>query len=130
MKNGTWEEIPTPSGVNLVSYKWVYTIKLNNDGTIERYKVRLVARGFSQVYGKDYTKTYVPTARMDTLRLFLATVTSKDLEYEYYDIKNAFTESHLKEDIYLIPPPSITHKEGYVLKALRSLYGLKQAARD
>ena len=55
---------------------------------------------------------------MDTLCLFLTTVTSEDLEYKHYDIKNAFTESHLKENIYLIPPLSVTHKKGHVLKAL------------
>jgi hypothetical protein len=130
LENGTWEEVLPPNGANLVSCKWVYTIKLNNDGTIDRYKARLVARGFSQVYGEDYTETYAPTVRMDTLRLFLATAAAEDLQCEHYDIKNAFIESYLKEEIYLIPPAGLPHKKGHVLKALRSLYGLKQAARD
>jgi hypothetical protein len=67
---------------------------------------------------------------MDTLQLFLATVAAKDLECSHYDIKNAFTKSHLKEEIYLEPPKGIEVKRGYVWQALRSLYGLKQAARD
>jgi hypothetical protein len=113
-----------------ISSKWVYTIKLNADGTIERFKARLVARGFSQVQGTDYNETFAPTARMDTLRLFLATVAAEDLECAHFDIKNAFTESHLKEEIYLSPPQGLDVKKGCVLQVMRSLYGLKQAARD
>jgi hypothetical protein len=128
--NGTFREVIPPSGVNLVSCKWVFTIKTHADGSIERFKARLVARGFSQVQGKDYNQTFAPTVRMDTLRLFLAMVATEDLECSQYDIKNAFTESHLKEKIYLEPPKGVEVKRGYVWQALRSLYGLKQAARD
>jgi hypothetical protein len=128
--NGTFQEVVPPKGANLVSCKWVFTIKTTTDGALDRYKARLVARGFSQVYGQDYDQTFAPTVRMDTLRLFLAAVAAEDLECSQYDIKNAFTESHLKEEIYLEPPKGITVKKGRVWKALRSLYGLKQAARD
>ncbi|KAI0991408.1 hypothetical protein K3495_g16779, partial [Podosphaera aphanis] len=78
--NGTWEEHTLPTGANLVSTKWVFTVKQKNDGTIERYKARLVARGFSQQYGIDYTETFAPTARMDTFRLFFALVANFNLE--------------------------------------------------
>jgi hypothetical protein len=74
------------------------------DSKIERFKARLVARGFSQVLGKDYNETFAPTVRLDTLRIFLAIVAKEDLECSHFDIKNAFTESHLKEEIYLAPP--------------------------
>jgi hypothetical protein len=67
---------------------------------------------------------------MDTLRLFLATAAAEDFECSQFDIKNAFTESHLKEEIYLSAPQGIELKKGYALRVLRSLYGLKQAARD
>src|SRR5436190_2447527 len=130
LENGTWREVVPPEGVNLVSTKWVYTIKTNTDGSTERFKARLVARGFSQVHGQDYTETFAPTVKMDTLRLFLATVAAEDLECSQYDIKNAFTESPLKEEIYLEPPKGIPIKKGCIWQALRSLYGLKQAARD
>ncbi|KAI0992878.1 hypothetical protein K3495_g15306, partial [Podosphaera aphanis] len=129
-KNETFIEAIPPSNANLVSCKWVFTIKTHTDGSIERFKARLVARGFSQVYGQDYHQTFAPTVRMDTLRLFLAVVAAENLECSHYDIKNAFTESHLKEEIFLEPPKGIQIKKGYVWKALRSLYGLKQAARD
>jgi Reverse transcriptase (RNA-dependent DNA polymerase) len=130
LKNGTWKEVVPPKDVNLVSTKWVYHIKTRVDGTIERFKARLVARGFSQIHGHDYTETFAPTVRMDTLRLFLAAVAAEDLECAQFDIKNAFTESHLKEKIYLTAPKGVEVKKGCVLQVLRSLYGLKQAARD
>jgi hypothetical protein len=111
------------------------TIKTKLDGTIERFKARLVARGFTQVQGIDYNETFALTVRIDTLRLFLATVAAEDLECFHYNIKNAFTKSHLKEQILLKPPEGVHVKKGHVLKGhvlkvLRSLYRLKQAARD
>ena len=113
-----------------MSTKWVFTVKLQADGTVERFKARLVARGFSQVYGEDYTETFAPTVRMDTLRIFLAIVAAEDLECRQYDIKNAFTESTLQEKIYLSKPDGVPVRSGYALRTLRSLYGLKQSARD
>ncbi|KAI1006420.1 hypothetical protein K3495_g1801 [Podosphaera aphanis] len=130
MSNRTWKKAILPKDGNLVSCKWVFTIKQNPDGSIERFKARLVARGFSQIEGQDYTETFAPTVRMDTLRLFIAIVAAENLECSHFDIKNAFTESDLKEEIYLAPPPGISLPKGYVLRALKSLYGLKQAARD
>ena len=67
---------------------------------------------------------------MDTLRLFLAMVAKRDLECSYFDIKNAFTESRLKEKIYMSTPQGVEVKKGFALRVLRSLYGLKQSARD
>jgi hypothetical protein len=128
--NGTWKEEKAPKGSNLVSTKWVFTIKTNADRSLERYKARLVARGFSQVYGEDYTDTFAPTVRTDTLRIFFAMVAANDLECRTYDIKNAFTESSLKERIFLSAPKGVPVTPGYVLRVLRSLYGLKQSARD
>jgi hypothetical protein len=128
--NKTWKEEKAPHGANLVSTKWVFTIKTNPDGSLERYKARLVARGFSQVHGEDYTETFAPTVRTDTLRVFLAMVAANDLECRQYDVKNAFTESSLKERIYLAPPKGVSVTPGLSLRVLRSLYGLKQSARD
>lgn len=127
VSNGTWEESAPPPGTNLVSTKWVFTLKTDSDGVLERFKARLVARGFGQEYGIDYTKTLVPTLRMDTLRILMALVAKLDLECWHLDIKNAFTESPLKENIYLTPPKGVQVKNGKVLKLLKSLYGLKQA---
>ncbi|KAI0991569.1 hypothetical protein K3495_g16618, partial [Podosphaera aphanis] len=101
--NKTWEEVELPKSANLVSTKWVFTIKTNPDGSTERFKARLVARGFSQEHGVDYTETFAPTVRMDTLRLFIAIVAKNNLECFHFDIKNAFTEATLKEEIFLSP---------------------------
>jgi hypothetical protein len=129
-RNSTFREEIAPKGANLISAKWVFTVKSALDGSVERFKARLVARGFSQVLGEDYFETFAPTVRADTLRTFLALVAAEDLECSHFDIKNAFTESSLKERIYLLPPPGVPVRDGYVLRVLRSLYGLKQSARD
>lgn len=128
--NNTWKEEKAPKGANLVSTKWVFTTKTHPDGTLERFKARLVARGFSQIHGEDYDQTFAPTVRTDTLRIFLAMVAANDLECRQYDVKNAFTESSLQERIFLSAPQGVHVTPGYSLRVLRSLYGLKQAARD
>ncbi|KAI0993939.1 hypothetical protein K3495_g14245 [Podosphaera aphanis] len=130
MSNRTWKKAILAKDANQVSCKRVFTIKQTPNGSIERFKARFVARGFSHIEGQDYTETFAPTVRMDTLRLFIAIVAAENLEYSHFDIKNAFTESDLKEEIYLAPPPGISLPIGYVLRALKSLYELKQATRD
>jgi hypothetical protein len=131
LTNNTWEEKTPPPGVNLISSKWVFTLKFFPDGSLERFKARLVARGFTQQYGVDYTETFAPTVRMATLRTFFEIVACENLECRQYDIKNAFTESNLNEELWMKVPKGITPKgSGTALHLLRSLYGLKQAARD
>jgi hypothetical protein len=105
-------------------------VKYNSDGSVDRFKARLVARGFSQVHGEDYDETFALTIRIDTLRMFLAIVAAEDLECYHFDIKNVFIESSLRERIFLSAPAGILVRHGYVLRVLRSLYRLKQAARD
>jgi hypothetical protein len=114
----------------LVSTKWVFTIKDHVDGTIEYFKAWLIVRGFLQVYKEDYTNTFVPIVQIDTLRIFFVIITAEDLECYYFDIKNAFTESMLKEQIFLSKPNSVPVQDGYILRVLCSLYGLKQSAQD
>jgi hypothetical protein len=97
MGNGTWKEVVPPKGANIITSKWVFTIKTLTIGVIDRFKARIVARGFTQIYGVDYDETYAPTLRHDTLRLFLTSVAAENLECRQYDIKNAFTESFLKD---------------------------------
>ena len=123
------EEI-RPKYANLISTKWVFTIKPNPDGTLERFKARLVTRGFSQVYREDYMDTFTLIVRMDILRIFLIIMAIEDLEYNYFNIKNAFTKSILKERIFLSKPKGVLVRDGYVLHILRSLYSLKQSTRN
>ena len=105
-------------------------MKTKIDGSIERFKARLVARGFSQAYGRDYTETFAPTVRMDTFRIFMAMIAKYDLETAQFDIKNAFTEAELKEHIYLALLKGLQLKKDHVLHILRSLYSQKQASRN
>ena len=77
--NGTWEPTVPPRGVSVVTCKWVFAIKYNLDGSIQKLKARVVARGFSQTFGIDYNETFAPTVRMDTLRVFFCLVALEDL---------------------------------------------------
>lgn len=123
--NNTWEEMVPPRKANLITSKWVFASKFHTNGSLEKLKARLVARGFSQKYGVDFEDTFAPTVRHDTLKLFFAVVAMKDLECHQVDVNNAFTESFLQEKIYMKPPPGVSVKPGHAFHILRSLYGLK-----
>ena len=127
--NGTWELVTRPEGVNLVTNKWVFLVKYNTQGAVERYKARLVARGFSQTHGVDFNETFAPTIRMDTLRAFMAVVALEDMEMHQMDISNAFTQAELGEKFYMTPPEGVPVPHDMVYDYER-VYGLKQAARD
>ena len=128
--NSTWMETIAPADANLVSSRWVFDVKYNSTGEVERHKARLVARGFSQIHGVDYEETFAPTVRTDSIRLPLALIGINDWEGHQIDISNAFTNSKLKEEIYMKPPSGLRISPGLVLLLKRSLYGLKQGARD
>ena len=128
--NETWEEIVPPKGVNIVTSKWVFKLKLHFNGSLDKLKARLMARGFSQVYSVDFEGTFASTFQFDTLCLFLAIIALKDLECHMININNAFTELILKEDIYMAPLSGVDISSGKAFWVLQSLYGLKQAARD
>ena len=118
-----------PSGRKLVGSKWVYIIKMNKDGSIERFKAKLVVKGYSQIPGLDYNKTFAPVTRYDSLRLIIALAAQLSLGISELDIKLALTYGDLDEDIWIKPPPGI----GLDDKALhlnQALYGLKQAPKQ
>jgi hypothetical protein len=126
---GTWCYSQLPPGRTALPCKWVFKRKLQADGTIERYKARLVLKGFRQRYGVDYDAVFAPVVRASTVRLFFSVVASRDLECHQVDIKNAFVQSSLSEEIYMQQPPGYNDGSGQVLRLLKSLYGLKQAPR-
>ena len=128
--NKIWEEIMPSKGVNIMTSKWVFKSKLHSNGSLDKLKVRLIARGFSQVYSVDFEGTFALTFWFDTLCLFLTIIALKDLECHMININNAFTESILKEDIYMAPLSGVDISPGKAFRVLWSLYGLKQAARD
>lgn len=134
IKNKTWEIVDCPTGKNIVDCKWVFKVKNNSDGQIERYKTRLVAKGFSQIEGIDYNETFSPVVRYVTLRVLLAYAAIYDWEIDQMDAVMAFVQGTLSEEIYMKVPDGITeyyqeNLDGKVLKLHKALDGLKQSGR-
>jgi hypothetical protein len=129
-ENQTWDIVPCPSSVNPLGSKFVFSIKRRSDGSIDRYKARLVALGNKQEYGLDHDETFTPVAKMTTVRTILALAASQSWPLYQMDVKNAFLHGDLKEDVYLkLPSGMSTSLSNEVCKLKRSLYGLKQAPR-
>ncbi|WVZ76810.1 hypothetical protein U9M48_024741 [Paspalum notatum var. saurae] len=109
MTNGTWEIVDRPFGCEPVGCKWVFKKKLRPDGTIDKYKARLVAKGYTQKEGEDYFDTYSPIARLTTIRVLLLLAASHGLLIHQMDMKTAFLNGELDEEIYMDQP------EGFVV---------------
>ena len=105
MKNDTWELVDQPEQRKVIGTKWVWKTKYKADGSMEKYKVHLVAQGFSQVEGFDFQETFAPTARMTTIRVVLALAAHKKWPVFQMDVKSAFLNGYLKEEVYVAQPP-------------------------
>ena len=128
--NGTWVLTTLPPNKRALSSKWVYKVKYRPYGSIERYKARLVIRGFQQIKDKDYKHTFSPVAKLTTVRVFIALATAKGWPLHELDINNAFLHGFLDEEVYMYPTEGYDKaRAGQVCKLERSLYGLKQASR-
>jgi hypothetical protein len=130
-KNDTWELVPRPKNKNVISTKWVFRNKLNEGGQVTRKKARLVCKGYAQIEGINFEETFSPVARMEAIRFLLAYACSKNVKVYQMDIKSAFLNGELEEEVYIEQPKGFQLSENtdYVCKLKKVLYGLKQAPR-
>ncbi|KAM2709368.1 hypothetical protein EV2_047063 [Malus domestica] len=132
LQNNTWELTDLPPGTTPIGCKWVFRKKLKPDGSIDKYKARLVAKGFTQKKGIDYFDTYSPVSRITTIRILIALASIHNLVVHQMDVKTAFLNGDLDEEIYMEQPEGFIVKgqEHKVCKLVKSLYGLKQAPKQ
>lgn len=130
VEHETWKlvKMPTTGNANLVKGRWVFKVKRNKNGQLDRYKARWVARGFSQVEGVDYDDTYASVAKPSSIRAFMALIAEYDLEARQYDVLTAFLNSQMRDHTIYVEQPHGFAKDGsLVCLLLRGLYGLKQS---
>ncbi|PHT45278.1 Retrovirus-related Pol polyprotein from transposon TNT 1-94 [Capsicum baccatum] len=130
--NQTWQIVPLPQGKKPIGCKWIYKIKYKVSGDIERFKARLVTKGYSQTEGVDYQETFSPVVKMASVRLFLSMVVVRHWPLYQLDIKNVFLPGNLEEEVYMEQPPGFVaqrESSSLVCQLRKSLYGLKQSPR-
>lgn len=127
MKNETWHLVPYQNNMNLIDAKWVFKVKYRDDGSIDRYKARLIAKGFKQRYGLDYTDTFSPVIKKTTIRLVLSLAVMNNWCLRQIDVQNAFLHGNLNEEVYMKQPPGYIDQEfpKHVCKLDKAIYGLK-----
>ncbi|GJR60008.1 retrovirus-related pol polyprotein from transposon TNT 1-94 [Tanacetum coccineum] len=132
LQNHTWELVDLPPGCKPLGYKWIFKKKMKADGTIDKYKARLVIKGFRQREGLDYFDTYSPVTRITSIRMIIAIAALRNLEIHQMDVKTAFLNGDLEEEIYMNQPEGFIApgQEGKVCRLVKSLYGLKQAPKQ
>ena len=126
----TWSIVNLPKDKNIIKGRWVYKTKLNKDGTIDKYKARWVAKGFQQIYGIDFTETFSNTVKPMVFRALFALAAYLNLEIQQWDIKSAFPNAKLDEEIYIMQPTGFEDNTNRVCLLNKALYGLKQSARQ
>ncbi len=132
MSNDVWDLVELPPHRKALKSKWVWKIKYAHDGTLERFKARLVIKGYLQIAGVDFVDTFAPVLRLESLRVLCALIAILDLDTIQLDIKTAFLNGDLEEEIYMVQPEryQVEGKTHLVCKLKKALYGLKQAPRQ
>ena len=126
-----WYLVPQPESKNVIGTKWVFKNKSDEKEIITRNKARLVAQGYSQVEGLDFDETFAPVARLESVRLLLAIACHLKFTVYQMDVKSAFLNGILQEEVYVEQPPSFLDPShpNHVFRLKKALYGLKQAPR-
>jgi hypothetical protein len=129
-RNDVWHLVPRPNQ-NVVGTKWVFHNKQDEHGVVTRNKARLVAKGYSQVKGLDFDETYAPVARLESIHILLGYATYDGFKLYQMDVKSAFLNGPIKEEVYVEQPLSFEDSEypNHVYELSKTLYGLKQAPR-
>jgi len=127
MKNDVWEVVPRPEGKSMVTSRWLYKVKHVADGSIEKFKARFVARGFSRVEGVDYEETFAPMARYTSIHSIISIATEMDWKIHQMDVKTTFLNGFIQEEVYIEQPQGfeVHGKESHVCRLKKALYGLK-----
>ncbi|GKC50217.1 retrovirus-related pol polyprotein from transposon TNT 1-94, partial [Tanacetum coccineum] len=126
-----WELVPPPDCAKIIALKWIYKVKLDEYGDVLKNKARVVAKGFRQEEGLDFEESFAPVARLEAIRIFLANAASKNMTVYQMDVKTAFLNGELKEEVYVSQPEGFVDPDRphYVYHLKKALYGLKQAPR-
>ncbi|KAJ9545538.1 hypothetical protein OSB04_025245 [Centaurea solstitialis] len=130
-ENDTWDLVPRPVDRPVIRCMWLFRHKFKSDGSLERYKARLVVNGKSQTVGIDCEDTFSPVVKPVTIRTVLSVAVSRLWPIHQLDVKNAFLHGHLNEIVYMQQPPGFVDRQfpNFVCRLKKSLYGLKQAPR-
>ncbi|GJT75948.1 retrovirus-related pol polyprotein from transposon TNT 1-94 [Tanacetum coccineum] len=129
--NDVWELVPQPRNMTIIGTKWVFRNKLDENGIVSRNKARLVAQGYNQQEGIDYDETYALVARLESIRILLAYACALDFKLFQMDVKSAFLNGFINEEVYMAQPLGFIdfEKPNHVYKLKKALYGLKQAPK-
>src|SRR6267154_1237001 len=127
---GTWELVDPPEDRKIIGNKWVLVKKTNKEGEVVKYKARLVVKGYSQIPGMDYTNTFSPVVRLETIWSIMSTAAILDWEIQQMDVKGAYLNGILKEEVYMEQPEGYNDGTGRVCRLKKTLYGLKQSGRE
>nr|GEU45202.1 retrovirus-related Pol polyprotein from transposon TNT 1-94 [Tanacetum cinerariifolium] len=129
--NDIWELVPQPRNMKIIGTKWVFRNKLDENGVVSQNKARLVAQGYNQQEGIDYDETYAPVARLESIRILLAYACALDFKQFQMDVKSAFLNGFINEEVYVAQPSGFIdfEKPDHFYKLKKALYGLKQAPK-
>ncbi|GJZ41954.1 retrovirus-related pol polyprotein from transposon TNT 1-94 [Tanacetum coccineum] len=126
-----WELVPQPDCVMIIAPRWIYKVKLDEYGDVLKNKARSVAKGYRQEEGIDFEESFTPVARVEAIRIFIANAASKNMIIYQMDVKTAFLNGELKEEVYVCQPEGFVDPDHptRVYRLKKALYGLKQAPR-